>query len=68
MTISTWLMILAFAAGTWTAQSNESMSTSAEAPRHRGIAGECYINGQWYNPCTDTTFPNPDGDPLNQQP
>ncbi|HKR14798.1 MAG TPA: hypothetical protein VJT15_22220 [Pyrinomonadaceae bacterium] len=60
MTISTWLMILALATGTSQSIGNNSIG---ERPSTfpRKIAGECWINGVWTNPCTEAAPlpPNP---------
>lgn len=67
MTISTWLMILALAAGSGTSQSIEGPSTTD--PSSIGgfrIETHCWINGVWYNPCpTDPTPPPPGPGPSS---
>lgn len=50
MTISTLLMILAFAVGPGTSWSIESNSTTYLTGTAK-IANHCWINGVWYNPC-----------------
>lgn len=67
MTNDVLWVILAVAIGLGAAQPIETTSTSAQVPG-RGIAGECYINGVWYNPCPEPTDPNPDTSPKNQMP
>jgi hypothetical protein len=40
--------------GATTSQSIESTSTPPESLTREGkIAGNCWINGTWYNPCPD---------------
>ena len=66
MTISTWLIILAFAVGPGTSQSIESDSSTTPTSTRTGakIASNCWINGVWYNPCpTENPPPYPDKSP-----
>ena len=66
MTISTWLMILTLAVGAGTTQSLESDSTTDPSSNIRTgkIAGNCWINGTWYNPCPE---PAPDPYPVPEK-
>lgn len=68
MTMSMLLMILAFAVAPGTSQSIESNSTTSPASSSNWkIAGNCWINGVWYNPCpTETPPPSPDPSPEIQ--
>lgn len=60
MTISMLLIILTLASGPRT-QSFEPTSPPAQSSRPpMTIRGECYINGVWYNPCTETYPPRPE--------
>lgn len=68
MTISMLLMILTFAVGPGTSQSIESNSTTSSTSTRTGkIAGNCWINGVWYNPCpTEPPPPSPEPSPEIQ--
>lgn len=63
MTISVLLMILTFGIGPGTGQSIEDTSTTETTIRQGKIAGNCYINGIWYNPCPTDPTPPPSPDP-----
>jgi hypothetical protein len=71
MTISTLLMILAFAVGPETSQSigSDSMTSLSTIRPPARIENNCWINGVWYNPCpsdlpTDP-LPFPKVQPVN---
>ena len=67
MTIRTWLMMLAIAAGAGagTSQLIESDATTSSCPPDRvcRIGGNCWINGQYHTPCPDDAPTDPQGDP-----
>lgn len=64
MTISTWLMILALAAGTGTNQAIGGTSTvEPNGVLPRRIASHCWVNGVWYNPCPSEAPTGPPPDP-----
>ena len=63
MTISTWLMILAFAVGPGTTQPVET-ELVCPAGRVCKIANNCWINGVWYNPCPSDAPEYPDPPPV----
>ena len=64
MTISIWLMILTLTVGAGTSQSIDSTSTTESLTRTGKIAGNCWINGTWYNPCPDDApIPPPGPEP-----
>ena len=62
MTISTLLMILALTVGAGTNQSSGSDSSTTTDVRTGKIAGNCWINGVWYNPCPAEDGPSRDPD------
>lgn len=69
MTLSIWLMILTFTIGPGTSQltGTETEPDSIRPPTK--IAGNCWVNGQWINPCPDDAPPlPPDREPLIPQP
>jgi hypothetical protein len=52
MTISTWLLIFAFAVGSGPSQPIESSASCPIGDKCK-IASNCWINGTWYNPCPE---------------
>ena len=76
MTISTLLMILAFAVGPGTSHLilRDSSTPTTSASSTEEPVGQCWINGVWYNPCPNSggggstpwdPEPPPDTQPLN---
>jgi hypothetical protein len=62
MLISTWVIVVALAAGSGFNQLAGSDATDPDDARPKGkIASHCWINGVWYNPC-------PESDPGEQPP
>ena len=68
MTITTLLMILAFAVGPGTSQPIESDSATCPVGRVCRIGNNCWINGVWYNPCPDDAPGDPAPLPETQPP
>jgi hypothetical protein len=64
MTIRTWFMIVALAVGG--SATSPSTETSSLCPPGRvcKIAGNCWINGVWYNPCPEDAPSDPMPLPL----